>query len=187
MSTFFVPIGKEIGDCWGTEHLQAFWRRAFRKAGLPLRSGRDQKVLNSTLLASYVRGRGRPPPPNANACPLASGCYESRRLLQGRVGHLKVSDLRGTVDYFRQGLQHFWIATAEVGFRIFFLVPKTDRDHVRTGSGGDEYDFVSEAVLFLKEGKDLVLDCLGKFCTGIGLQVHGNVTSKHVNLLGLCD
>src|SRR5437660_2180516 len=46
MSTFFVPIGKEIGDCWGTEHLQAFWRRAFRKAGLPLRSGSHQKDLN---------------------------------------------------------------------------------------------------------------------------------------------
>jgi|ERR1035437_6786974 hypothetical protein len=32
MSTFFVPIGKEMCDCWGTEHLQVFWRRAFRKA-----------------------------------------------------------------------------------------------------------------------------------------------------------
>ena len=32
MSTFFVPIGKEIGDCGGTEHLPVFWRRAFRKA-----------------------------------------------------------------------------------------------------------------------------------------------------------
>jgi hypothetical protein len=50
--------------------------------------------------------------------------------------------------------------------------------------GGDEYDFVLEAVLFLKEGKNLVLDGLGKLRTGIGLQVHGNVTSKHVSLLG---
>ena len=29
--------------------------------------------------------------------------------------------------------------------------------------------------------ENLVLDCLGKLRTGIGLQVHGNVTSKHVN------
>jgi hypothetical protein len=39
-------------------------------------------------------------------------------------------------------------------------------------------------VLFLKEGKNLVLDCLVELRTSIGLQVHGNVTSKHVNLLG---
>ncbi len=35
------------------------------------------------------------------------------------------------------------------------------------------------------QGKNLVLDRLGKLRTGIGFQVHGNVTSKHVNLLGL--
>jgi hypothetical protein len=41
-----------------------------------------------------------------------------------------------------------------------------------------------ESVLFLEERENLVLDCLGKLRTGIGLQVHGNVTSKHFNLLG---
>src|SRR5579864_577535 len=122
---------------------------------------------------------------NAKACLLASGCHESRPLLQGRVGNLKVSDLRSTVYHFRQGLQHFWIAAAKIGFRVLFLVPETDGDPFRSGSGGDEYDFVLETVLLPKQGKNLVLDGLAKLCTGIGLQVHGNVTSKHVNLLGL--
>ena len=90
--------------------------------------------------------------------------------MQRRVGNLKVSDLRSTVDHFRQGLQHFWIAAAEIGFRVLFLVPKTDSDPFRSGSGGDEDDFVLEAVLFLKERKNLLLDCLGKLRTGIGLQ-----------------
>jgi hypothetical protein len=121
---------------------------------------------------------------SAKACLLASGCYENCGLLQSRVGNLKVSDLWSAVDHFRQDLQHFWIAAAEIGVRVLLLVPKTDSDHFRSCSGGDEYDFVLEAVLFLKEGKNLVLDGLGKLRTGIGLQVHGNVTRKHVNLLG---
>jgi hypothetical protein len=108
----------------------------------------------------------------------------SRGLLQSRAGNLKVSNLRSTVDHFRQGLQHFWIAAAEIGFRVLFLVPKTDGDYFRSGSGDDEDDFVLEGVLFPKEGKDLVLDYLGKLHTGIGLQVDRNVTSKHVNPLG---
>jgi hypothetical protein len=49
-----------------------------------------------------------------------------------------------------------------IGFRVlFFLVPKTDGDRFRSGYGVDEYDFVLEAVLFSKDGENLVLDCLG--------------------------
>src|ERR1700730_14168644 len=39
-------------------------------------------------------GGDQPPLPNAKACLLASGCYASSGLLQGRVRNLKVSDLR---------------------------------------------------------------------------------------------
>jgi len=70
MSTFFGPIGKEIGDCWGTEHLPVFRGRAFRKAGLPLRSGRHQKDLPRLFLSLSLRGRGFDrPQPNAKALP----------------------------------------------------------------------------------------------------------------------
>src|ERR1700739_517742 len=127
MSTFFVPIGKEIGDCWATEHLQAFWKRAFRKA-LPLRSGRPER----SNLCFPRKGAGNGPPPTEFESLLASGCYASSGLSQGRVGNLKVLDLRSTVDHFRQRLQHFWIAAAEIGFRILFLVPKTDSHPFRS-------------------------------------------------------
>ena len=108
----------------GTEHLQVFWKRAFRKA-LPLRSGRDQRDLNldSSCLFRKGAGIGRPRT-NAKACLLASGCYENCGLLQSRVGNLKVSDLWSAADHFRQDLQHFWIAASEIGVRVLIFCPK---------------------------------------------------------------
>src|SRR5260370_22768865 len=69
MSTFFVPMGKEIGDCWDTEPLQAFWRRAFRKAELPLRSGRYQKDLNLDSSYLFPKGAGGSAAPNRTRKP----------------------------------------------------------------------------------------------------------------------
>jgi hypothetical protein len=45
------------------------------------------------------------------------------------------------------------VASAEIGFRVLFLVPKTDGDPFRSGYGVDEYDFVLEAVPFLRRGR----------------------------------
>src|SRR5260370_42431493 len=69
MSTFLVPIGKEIGDCRGTEHLHVFWRRAFRKAVLSLRSGRHQKDLNLDSSCLFPKGAGGSAAPNRTRKP----------------------------------------------------------------------------------------------------------------------
>src|SRR5579863_3888085 len=79
MSTFFVPIGKEIGVCWGTEHLQVFRRRAFLKA-LPLRSGRDQKDLNLDSSCLFRKGGGgRPPPTERESLPFCLRLLREQR------------------------------------------------------------------------------------------------------------
>src|SRR5690348_13896444 len=77
MSTCFVLIGKEIGDCWGTEYLQFCWRRAFRKAGFTFEKRASPERSTWTLLVSFVRGRGLGrPQPNAKGL---RACLRLRR------------------------------------------------------------------------------------------------------------
>jgi hypothetical protein len=43
MSTFFVPTGKEIGDCWGTEHLQSSLEADVSESRITFEKRRHQK------------------------------------------------------------------------------------------------------------------------------------------------
>jgi hypothetical protein len=62
MSTFFVPIGKEIGDCWGTEHLPVLWGRAFRKVVAFEKRARPERSRPRLFLSLSQKGRGSAAP-----------------------------------------------------------------------------------------------------------------------------
>src|SRR5712691_2851129 len=113
----------------------------------------------------------------------ASNCLPSGDLVPGRVGNLRGLDLRSSFNHSRHGLQHFWIRSAVIRFRVLLLLPQTDSDRFPSFRG-DEGDLVLEALLFPKEGNDFPLNQLGKLRGAIGLQLHANGTSKHVDPLG---
>ena len=66
-------------------------------------------------------------------------------------------NLRSSLNHFRQGLLHFWIGSAAIGFRILFLIPEADPDRCQS-LRGDQGDFVLEAFLFSHQGNDFVLN-----------------------------
>src|SRR2546425_3487698 len=91
-------------------------------------------------------------------------------------------NLRRSVKHFRQGLQHLCITSAAIGVRVLLLIPETDSNRFPSG-WSDERDFVLEAFLSAKQGKDFLLERLGKVSNAIDFQTHGNVSSNHGNLL----
>src|SRR3972149_6624214 len=112
----------------------------------------------------------------------ASNYLPSADLVEGRVGNLKGVNLRGSLNHFPQGLQHCWIGPAVIRFRVLFLIPQTDCDRFHSARD-DERDFVLEAFLLSKQGNDFLLERLGKLGKAVGLDTHGHISSKHVNLL----
>ena len=50
-------------------------------------------------------------------------------------------------------------------------------------AGGHECDFITEAFLLPKDGEDFLLNRLRKLGCAVGLQTHGNDSSKHMDLL----
>src|SRR2546429_9235857 len=105
---------------------------------------------------------GRPGrPPSRTKGPSTLGCYGSSDLVDGRVTNVPVLNLRRSVKHFRQGLQHLCIASAAIGFRVLLLIPETDSNRFTSG-WSDERNFVLEAFLFAKQGKDFLLERPGK-------------------------
>src|SRR5271167_4028211 len=119
-----------------------------------------------------------------------SGCNASGDRVEGRVGNLVGFNLKSSLNHFRQGLLYLRICSAVIRFRVFFLIPQTDC-HCFRSTGGDERDFVLEAFLFSKQGSDFPVDRVGKLPNAVRLQMQGNMSSKHGNLLWLsskrCD
>src|SRR5207302_3987526 len=77
---------------------------------------------------------------------------------------------------------HLCITSAAIGFRVILLITETDSNRFPSG-WSDERNFVLEALLFAKQGKDFLLQRLGKVSNAIDFQTHGNVSSNHGNLL----
>src|SRR5438093_6792464 len=113
----------------------------------------------------------------------ASDWLPSGDLVPGRVGNLRGLDLRSSFNHLRHGLQHFCIGSAVIGFRVLLLLPQTDSDRF-PAFRGDEGDLVLEALRLPKDGNDFPLNQLGELRDAIGLQLHANGTSKHVDPLG---
>src|SRR5229473_5467118 len=134
-------------------------------------------------LPDNLRGRTWPAPPkqrdlSASGC--CSGC--SGDLVEGGIGNLIGLYLRSSVNHLRQSLRHFGVSSAVVGFRVLCLVPQTDAECFLS-SRCDKRDFVPESVLFSKQGKNFPFQRLGELGNA-ALQMHGDFTCKHVNLLG---
>src|SRR5579863_7886498 len=113
---------------------------------------------------------------------LRSGGGVSGDLVEGGVANLIDADLRSSLDHFSQGLEHSWIGIAAIGIRVFFLIPQTDSESFRA-PWDDQCHFVAEALLLPEQGKNVHFDQPGELPDAIGLQVNGNTTSKHINLL----
>src|SRR5688572_7982991 len=112
----------------------------------------------------------------------ASGSRASTDLVEGRAGHLIRLHLRRALHHRLQCLQDTGIRAPGIGLRVFFQVPHADTDRLRS-AGGEEQDFVLEALLLSEHGDDVLVEEPGElFCT-TGLEMEGNGTSKHVNLL----
>src|SRR3989442_13394391 len=77
---------------------------------------------------------------------LASDWLPSGDLVPGRVGNLRGLDLRSSLNHLRHGLQHFWIGSAAIRFRVLLLLPQTDSDRFPSFRG-DERELVLEALL----------------------------------------
>src|SRR2546421_8719262 len=93
--------------------------------------------------------------------PTASGCDPSRDFVEGRIGDLISVNRRGSLDYFRERLQYAWIPIAAVDICILFPIPQTRRDGLGSARD-DERQFVFEALLLSKYGKDLLFNHLHK-------------------------
>lgn len=76
--------------------------------------------------------------------------------MEGRVGNFVHSNLRSSVNDFREGLLHFRIGSAVLSFSILLLIPEADPNRFQS-PWGDQSDFVQEALLFPQQGDDLVL------------------------------
>jgi len=84
------------------------------------------------------------------------------------------------------GLQDLLIFLAVVSFRVFFSIPETNRYCIVTFRG-DESDLILKSLLFAEDGNHFVLQSLGKLLRAIDLQLHTDVASIHINLLGWTD
>src|SRR6266852_625888 len=130
---------------------------------------------------SKTKGGGLGPPPKERDLS-ASGRCSSGDLVEGGIGNLIGLYLRSSVNHLRQGLRHFGVSSAIVGFRIFGLVPQTDSEYLFS-AGRDKGDFVPDSLLLAKERNDFFFQRLGKLGNG-GFQLHGDFACEHVNLLG---
>src|SRR5215471_15265172 len=110
-------------------------------------------------------------------------CGPSSDLVESRVGNLEGLKLRSSLSHFRQSFQHLWIGFEVIGFRVLFLIPKTDSDRFHS-LRGDERDQVLETFPLAKQGDNFLLCRPDKLCKTTRLQIHGDVSDKHRNLLG---
>src|SRR5437879_1779047 len=132
-------------------------------------------------LPDNVRGGLGPPPSNRKEL-LASGRHGSGDLVERRVSDVKGFNLRRSLNYRGEELRHFWVSSAVVSLGILCFVPQTDSERFRPALA-NERDFVSESLLFSKQGEDVLLEPLGKLRNAIGLQMHINSACKHGTLL----
>src|SRR5258708_17400735 len=112
----------------------------------------------------------------------ASGRCSSGDLVKGGIGDLIGLYLRSSVNHLRQGLRHFGVSFAVVGFRFLCPVPQTDAKCFLS-SRCNKCDFVLESLLFSKQGNDFPFQSLGELGNA-ALHMHGDFARKHVNLLG---
>src|SRR5260370_40231233 len=100
-------------------------------------------------------------------------------LVERRVGYLVALNRGRALKHRRQVLEHLGIAVTGIGFRVLFPIPQTDGDGV-LAVWIEERELVGEAGLFPKSRQDVLLDRPGEVISGIGLQVHRNLSCVHI-------
>src|SRR5436190_14898251 len=141
-------------------------------------------VSRLNFLLHFPAETGRPWPPCQQTDLWSSGSRASGDFVEGRVGHLIGLHLRRPLYHRLERLEHTWIRGAGIRLRVFFQIPQTDADRV-TSAGGDQRDFVLEALLLPKGGNDVLGEELGERRRVTRLEMERNTASKHVNLPGL--
>src|SRR5437667_8635475 len=141
-------------------------------------------------------GLGRPPSRTARSAVKRAGATSGRAdrsalvacgdLVEGRVRHLVRLNLRCSLNHLRQARQHLRIDVAAIVVRALFPITQTDR-HRFGAVRGDEGNLVLEALLFPKQGQDVLLERLGKLTGRVGLQMQGHIACVHVRLLSSSD
>src|SRR2546428_444732 len=138
-------------------------------------------------------GRTLRPPPSLNRSAFQTDrSYERRTdrsalvacgdLVEGRVRNLVGLNLRRSLNHLRQARQHLRIDVAVIVVRVLFPIPQTDRN--RLGAvRGEERNLVLEAILFPKQGQDVLLERLGELTGRVGLQMHGHIACVHIDSL----
>ena len=104
-------------------------------------------------------------------------CYSD--VMEGRGDGLKRLNLGRSIDHSCQGFQHFWVGIGVVSFCIGFALPQTDRNHIHA-AGILQCDFVLEALLLAKYGKDLVFKGPGIVRKRVRFQTKRDVACKHM-------
>src|SRR2546422_5174990 len=107
-------------------------------------------------------------------------------LVEGRVRNLEGLNRRCSLNHLRQARQHLRIDVAAIVVRALFPIPQTDR-HRFGAVRGNEGNLVLEALLFPKQGQDVLLERLGKLTGRVGLQMQGHIACVHVRLLSSSD
>src|ERR1017187_7633047 len=80
--------------------------------------------------------------------------------MKGRDDRLKRLNPRRSINYLRQGLQHFWVRVGVVVVCIALALPQADGNRIRRARAA-KGDFVLETLLLAQQRKDLVLKCAG--------------------------
>src|SRR2546421_5882032 len=136
-------------------------------------------------------GRTLRPPPSLNRSAFQTDrSYERRTdrsalvacgdLVEGRVRNLVGLNLRCSLNHLRQARQHLRIDVAAIVVRVLFPIPQTDRN--RFGAvRGNKRNLVLEAILFPKQGQDVLLERLGELTGRVGLQMQRHITCVHIS------
>src|ERR1700676_4839452 len=120
------------------------------------------RQTHSHHIAQHKTLRGELSPPLSKRKDLlASGRCGSSDLVERRVSDVIGFNLKESLNYRGKDLRHFWVSSAAVGLGILRFVPQTDRERFRAALA-NERDFVLESLLFSKQGKDVLLQPLGK-------------------------
>jgi hypothetical protein len=96
--------------------------------------------------------------------------------MQGRADDGRNAQFGTSIEEFFQALQDFGIAGAVVGFRIFFAVPQTDRNHIDF-TRHDKGDFVLESLLLAQDRKHVRLKTFGEIAESIRFQADSYIAS----------
>ena len=96
--------------------------------------------------------------------------------MQRRADDSRNAQFGTSIEEFFQALQDFGIADAVVGFRIFFGVPQTDRNHIDF-TRRDKGDFVLESLLPAQDRKDVGFKTLGEIGESIRFQADSYIAS----------